>query len=76
MGQPQPHPYTHNTVDNKSTLLLIIFETMREKVKMLFGNLSTKAEVRIKVRTSSAIMESRFWHSKGPAHAKPQPSVT
>ena len=24
MGQPQPHPYTHNTVDNKSTLLLII----------------------------------------------------
>ena len=21
MGQPQPHPYTHNTVDNKSALL-------------------------------------------------------
>ena len=24
MGHPQSHPYTHNTVDNKSTLLLII----------------------------------------------------
>ena len=24
VGQPQPHPYTHNTVDNKSALLLII----------------------------------------------------
>ena len=24
MGQPQPHPYTHNTADNKSALLLII----------------------------------------------------
>ena len=24
MGQPQPHPYTHNTVDNKSALQLII----------------------------------------------------
>ena len=24
MGNPQPYPYTHNTVDNKSTLLPII----------------------------------------------------
>ena len=29
MGHPQPHPYTHNTVDNKSTLLLIISPLLR-----------------------------------------------
>ena len=25
MGHSQPYPYTHNTVDNRSTLLLIIW---------------------------------------------------
>ena len=28
VGQPQPHPYTHNTVDNKSAPLRIISENV------------------------------------------------
>ena len=37
MGHPQPHPYTHNTVDNMSKLLLIILQV---DVPALIGCLS------------------------------------